>query len=34
MIYMLIGCIIFWKFYDLTPEKAKINQEKLRELGL
>ena len=34
MIYMLIGCIIFQKFYDLTPEKAKINQEKLRELGL
>lgn len=34
MIYMFIGCIIFWKFYDITPEKAKLNQEKLRELGL
>jgi GPH family glycoside/pentoside/hexuronide:cation symporter len=34
MIYMLIGCIIFWKFYDLTPIKVKANQEKLRELGL
>ena len=34
MIYMLIGCIIFWKFYDLTPEKAKLNQEKLKGLGL
>jgi len=34
MIFMLIGCIIFWKWYDLTPEKAIANQNKVKELGL
>ncbi len=34
MIFMLIGCIIFWKWYDLTPDKVKINQDKVKELGL
>jgi Na+/melibiose symporter-like transporter len=34
MIFMLIGCFIFWKWYDLTPDKAKINQDKVKELGL
>jgi len=24
MIFMFIGCIIFWKWYDLTPDKIKI----------
>ena len=34
MIFMFIGCIIFWKWYDLTPDKIKINQDKVKELGL
>ena len=34
MIYMFIGCIIFWKWYDLTPERVKENQQKMKELCL
>lgn len=34
MIFMLIAVLILWKFYDLTPEKAKANQDKVTELGL
>lgn len=34
MIFMFIGSFILWKYYDLTPEKVKINKEKLAELGL
>jgi Na+/melibiose symporter-like transporter len=34
MFLMFIGVIILWKFYDLTPEKVKINKEKLAEIGL
>jgi len=34
MIFMLISTIIMWKFYKLTPEKVKINREKIKELGL
>jgi GPH family glycoside/pentoside/hexuronide:cation symporter len=34
MIFMLLGMIIFWKWYDLTPEKVKANQIKVKELGL
>lgn len=34
MILMLLGMIIFWKWYDLTPEKVKANQIKIKELGL
>lgn len=34
MIFMGIAMFIFWKWYDLTPEKVKINREKLIELGL
>jgi Na+/melibiose symporter-like transporter len=33
-IFMLIATIIFWKFYDLTPDKVKLNQEKIIELNL
>ncbi len=33
-IFMLIGAVILWRFFDLTPDKVKINKEKLRELGL
>ena len=31
---MLLGVLIFWKFYDLTPEKVQQNQLKIRELKL
>ena len=31
---MLAGVIIFWKFYDLTPEKVAANQAKVKELCL
>ncbi len=34
MIFMGIAILIFWKWYDLIPEKVKINREKLIELGL
>ncbi len=34
MIFMLLGVLIFWKFYDLTPEKAKENQLKIKQMGL
>lgn len=33
-IVMLIGSIVFWKFYKLTPEQVKENQEKVIELNL
>jgi GPH family glycoside/pentoside/hexuronide:cation symporter len=31
---MLAGVIIFWKLYDLTPEKVLANQAKVKELCL
>jgi len=34
MIVMIIGTILFWKYYDLTPEKKKQIQAKLKELNL
>jgi GPH family glycoside/pentoside/hexuronide:cation symporter len=33
-IFMLLASIIFWKFYDLTPDKVKLNQDKIIELKL
>ena len=33
-IFALILLIVFWKFYDLTPDKVQANKEKLRELGI
>ncbi|MHA2269822.1 MAG: MFS transporter, partial [Promethearchaeota archaeon] len=33
-IFMLFATLIFWKFYDLTPEKVRLNQEKVIELNL
>jgi len=33
-IYLAIGVIIFWKFYDLTPEKVKENKAKLLQMNL
>ena len=33
-IFALLLLIVFWKFYDLTPEKVNQNREKLKELGI
>ena len=32
--FIICGALIFWKWYDLTPEKIENNQRKLRELKL
>ncbi|TFG13903.1 MAG: MFS transporter [Promethearchaeota archaeon] len=34
VISLLIGAFIFWKWYDLTPEKTVQIQAKIKELGL
>ncbi len=34
VIFMLLATIIFWKFYDLTPDKVLLNQNKIIELNL
>ena len=33
-IFIFIGALFFWAYYELTPEKIKANQVKLEELGL
>ena len=33
MIILLLGTLIFWKKYPLTPEKVLENKQKLKELG-
>ena len=33
-IYLAIGVLIFWKFFDITPEKVKENRQKLIEMKL
>jgi len=34
MILMLIGVLLFWKLYDLTPEKKVEIKARLKELDL
>ncbi len=34
MIFMLFGVLCFWRLYDLTPEKVKENQLKIKQMGL
>ena len=34
MIFMIVGLLIFKKFYDLTPEKIDANQAKIKQMGL
>ncbi|MBD3254641.1 MAG: MFS transporter [Candidatus Lokiarchaeota archaeon] len=34
MICILLGALVFWKWYDLRPEKIEENQLKIRELKL
>ncbi len=31
---MLVACLTFWKYYDLTPDKTLIIKEKLKEINL
>ena len=33
-IVVILGLLVFLKYYDLTPEKTAINKQKLKELGL
>ena len=33
-IILLIGTLLFWKFYDLTPSKIEDIQNKLKQMGL
>ena len=33
-ILVLICTLLFWKYYDLTPEKVEENRIKLDELGI
>ena len=33
-IVLLIGVLLFWKFYDLTPSKIEHVQSKLKQMGL
>jgi Na+/melibiose symporter-like transporter len=33
-IYIAIGVLIFWKFYDITPDKVEANKAKLIEMKL
>ena len=33
-ILVLITIFMFWKWYDLTPEKVAANKEKIKDLGL
>lgn len=34
VIFMLIATLIFWKYYDLTPDKVKLHQNRIIELNL
>ncbi|MFX0077072.1 MAG: MFS transporter [Candidatus Hermodarchaeota archaeon] len=33
-VFVIIGALIFWAFYELTPERVHQNQEKIKEMGL
>ena len=32
--FLLVSTLIFWKLYDITPEKSRIIKAKLKELNL
>jgi Na+/melibiose symporter-like transporter len=34
VIIMIIGLLVFWKLYDLTPEKKQLIRKKLQELNI
>ena len=33
-VLILIGALVFWAWYGLTPDKVQQNQEKIKEMGL
>ena len=33
-IFVIIGALVFWKWYKLTPEIVQENQEKIKEMGI
>jgi len=33
-IFMVLGALIFWRWYKLTPDRVKENQDKIKEMGL
>ena len=33
-LFVLITVLLFWKYYDLTPDKVAANRKKLEELGI
>ncbi|MBD3254127.1 MAG: MFS transporter [Candidatus Lokiarchaeota archaeon] len=33
-LYLLVGVLIFWKYYDLTTERLEFCHNKIKELGL
>jgi Na+/melibiose symporter-like transporter len=33
-IIMIIGLLVFWKLYDLTPEKKQLIRKRLQELNI
>ncbi|MHA1509120.1 MAG: MFS transporter, partial [Promethearchaeota archaeon] len=34
VLFIVIALLIWWRMYDLTPEKIEINKAKLKELNL
>lgn len=34
MIFIFLGFLVFWRFYNLTPERIKSIKEKLKEMGI
>jgi len=33
-IFMAIGTLVFWKFYDISPQKSALIKDKLKEMGM
>jgi GPH family glycoside/pentoside/hexuronide:cation symporter len=33
-IFIITGALVFWKWYKLTPDKVRQNQEKIEEMGI
>jgi GPH family glycoside/pentoside/hexuronide:cation symporter len=33
-VFMLVGVLVFWKYYDITPDRAHQIKERLKELAL
>lgn len=33
-VFMLVGVLVFWKYYDIAPDRAHQIKERLKELAL